>query len=158
VAIVCEGYMDVIACHQAGIANVVGVLGTALTREHAQVLRQICHTVVLLFDGDEAGQRAADRSFDVFFNEDVDVKIATLSTVTDAKDPDELLKRDGGNGLLAAAIDRATDLMEYRYRRLAGAVRGAGAAETSRIVEDDLRRLVELGLMNTRPVRRQLIL
>ena len=157
-AIVCEGYMDVIACHQAGIANVVGVLGTALTREHAQVLHQLCRTVVLLFDGDEAGQRAADRSFDVFFNEDLDVRIATLASVTDAKDPDELLKREGGHDLLAAALDKATDVMEYRYRRLATALRGAGAAETSRVVEDDLRKLVDLGLMKTRPVRRQLIL
>jgi len=158
VTVVCEGYMDVIACHQAGVANVVGVLGTALTREHAQVLRQICHTVVLLFDGDEAGQRAADRSFDVFFNEDVDVKIATLASVTDAKDPDELLKREGGHELLAAAVAKAVDVMEYRYRRLAATLKGAGAAETNRIVEEDLRKLVELGLMNTRPVRRQLIL
>jgi len=158
VAVVCEGYMDVIACHRAGVANVVGVLGTALTREHAQVLRQVCHTVVLLFDGDEAGQRAADRSFDVFFNEDVDVKIATLASVTDAKDPDELLKREGGHALLDAAIAGAIGVMDYRYRRLGAALRGAGAAETNRIVEDDLRKLVDLGLMNARPVRRQLIL
>ncbi len=158
VAVICEGYMDVIACHQAGVGNVVGVLGTALTREHARTLRQICHTVVLLFDGDDAGQRAADRSFDVFFSEDLDVRIATLSSVTDAKDPDELLKREGGRALLDSALARASDVMEYRYRRLAASLRGSGAAETNRIVEDDLRKLVDLGLMNARPVRRQLIL
>ncbi|MBT8487168.1 MAG: DNA primase, partial [Phycisphaerae bacterium] len=66
-AIVTEGYTDVIACHQAGFENVVGTLGTALTADHARILARICDTVVLLFDGDEAGQKAADRGVEVFF-------------------------------------------------------------------------------------------
>src|SRR5438477_12292185 len=65
-AIITEGYTDVIACHQAGVCNVVGTLGTALTREHARILSRLCDTVVLLFDGDEAGMRAADRGVNVF--------------------------------------------------------------------------------------------
>jgi len=157
-AIVCEGYMDVVACHQAGVTNAIGVLGTALTREHAAVLRRLCHTIVLLFDGDDAGQRAADRSIDVFFAEDLDVKVATLSSVTDAKDPDELLKREGGVALFDQAIGSAKDIMEYRYRRLAARLKDAGPAAMSRAVEEDLRHLTGLGLMAVKPVRRQLIL
>ncbi len=157
-AIVCEGYMDVVACHQAGVANAIGVLGTALTREHAAVLRRLCHTIVLLFDGDDAGQRAADRSIDVFFAEDLDVKVATLSSVTDAKDPDELLKREGGAAVFERAIASAKDIMEYRYRRLAARLKDAGPAAMSRAVEEDLRHLSGLGLMTVKPVRRELIL
>lgn len=157
-AIVCEGYMDVVACHQAGVTNAIGVLGTALTREHAAVLRRLCHTIVLLFDGDDAGQRAADRSIDVFFAEDLDVKVAALSSVTDAKDPDELLKREGGAAVFERVIASAKDIMEYRYRRLAAKLRDAGPAAMSRAVEEDLRHLTGLGLMAVKPVRRELIL
>ena len=117
-AIITEGYTDTIACHQGGFTNAVATLGTALTPRHAQVLRRLCDTVVLLFDGDDAGQRAADRAVEVFFAEDLDVKIATLSGVTDAKDPDELLKREGGAAILQKAIDSATDLLSYRYARI----------------------------------------
>jgi DNA primase len=95
-AIVTEGYMDVIACHQAGVTNAVAALGTAMTRENAKILRRLCDTVVLLFDGDEAGQRAADRAVEVFFAEPVDVRIAVLPPDAGAKDPDELLKQEGG--------------------------------------------------------------
>jgi DNA primase catalytic core len=58
-AIVVEGYTDVIACHQAGVSNVVATLGTSLTKDHAAKLARICDEVTLVFDGDDAGQRAA---------------------------------------------------------------------------------------------------
>lgn len=127
-------------------------------REHAAALCRPRHTIVLLFDGDDAGQRAADRSIDVFFAEDLDVKVATLSSVTDAKDPDELLKRDGGAAVFDRAIASAKDIMEYRYRRLAARLKDAGPAAMSRAVEEDLRHLSGLGLMAVKPVRRELIL
>ena len=57
--VVMEGYTDVIMAHQQGIANAVAVLGTALTREHIQLLRRYAEEVVLVFDGDAAGQRSA---------------------------------------------------------------------------------------------------
>ena len=63
VAIICEGYTDVIMMHEAGVTNVVATLGTALTVQHIRVLsRHAKHKIVYLFDGDEAGQRAADRA------------------------------------------------------------------------------------------------
>ena len=86
-AVVVEGYTDVIACHRAGVCNVVGTLGTALTTGHAVVLRRLCERVVLLFDGDEAGRRAADRAMEVLFAEDIDIQVARLDEATDAKDP-----------------------------------------------------------------------
>ncbi|MBU6414300.1 MAG: DNA primase [Planctomycetes bacterium] len=156
--VVVEGYMDVIACHQAGVRNVVATLGTALTREHARELRLIADEVVLLFDGDDAGQRAADRAFDVFFHESIDVSIATLAAVTDAKDPDELLKREGGKATLERAIANSTPLLEYHYNRLRSKLKGAGPAAVERAIREDLQRLSQLGLETAEPTRRQLII
>jgi DNA primase len=157
-AIITEGYTDTIACHQAGITNVVATLGTALTPRHAAILRRLCETVVLLFDGDDAGQRAADRAVEVFFAEDLDVKIATLSSVTDAKDPDELLKREGGAEVLRRAIAEGPDIITYRYAKLRSRLMGAGDAAISRAIQDDLTRLVELGFNNVLVARRSLII
>ncbi|MFG0283392.1 MAG: DNA primase [Phycisphaerales bacterium JB039] len=156
-AIVTEGYTDVIACHQAGVCNVVGVLGTALTSGHARVLRRLCDRIVLLFDGDEAGLRAADRATEVFFREPVDVLVATLSSVCDAKDPDELLKRDGGVELLHRAVADAEDLLSFRIGRLRDRLAGAGPAAVARSVEEEIQRLAELGLRDISPIRRQMI-
>ena len=158
-AIITEGYTDTIACHQAGITNAVATLGTALTPGHAARLRRYCDTVVLLFDGDEAGQRAADRAVEVFIRENLDVKIATLAGHTDAKDPDELLKRDGGVDVLRRAIAAATDLLAYRYHRLRSSLgANTGPAALSRIIQEELERLVQIGLNELTPLRRRLIL
>jgi DNA primase len=156
-AIITEGYTDVIACHQAGFCNAIATLGTALTRDHASVLRRMCDRVVLLFDGDEAGQRAADRAVEVFFGEGLDVAICTLNRYTDAKDPDELLKREGGGDIFRQALQGATELLEYRYTRLRQRLEGAGMAALARGLEEELSRLVELGLRDVPPIRQKLI-
>ena len=156
-ALITEGYTDVIACHQAGFTNAVATLGTALTREHASVLRRLCDRIVLLFDGDEAGQRAADRAAEVFFSEDLDVSIATLNKVTDAKDPDELLKREDGPEVFRRALAASTDLLDYRFARLRERLQGAGMAALARAMKDEITRLVELGLNEVEPIRQKLI-
>ncbi len=157
VAIVTEGYTDTIACHQAGVTNVVATLGTALTTRHAAMLRRLCDTVVLLFDGDMAGQKAADRAVEVFITENLGVRIATLSGVTDAKDPDELLKREGGTALLRRAIDQGRDLLRYRYERVRAALGEASPERMYRVIEEEIERLVALGLNALHPIRRQFI-
>lgn len=156
-AVVVEGYTDAIACHQAGIDNVVATLGTALTPGHAKALRRLCDEVILVFDGDEAGLRAADRAFEVLFAEPIDLRIATLAAVTDAKDPDELLKRDDGPELFRRMLEEAPDLLEYRFARMRRRLRDAGIAEQARVVESELERLADLGLANQTPVRRTVI-
>lgn len=157
-AIICEGYTDVIACHQAGVTNAVATLGTALTREHARVLRRICDRVVLLFDGDQAGQRAADRAAEVFFAEPLDVGIVALSRHTDAKDPDELLKRPGGALVFRKAIDAPIELLTYRFERLRHQLASAGEAALTRGISQELTNLVELGLSKIEKHRRKLII
>jgi DNA primase len=159
-AIVTEGYMDTIACHQAGVKNAVATLGTALTRDGARVLRRLCDTVVLLFDGDEAGQKAADRALEVFFAEPIDVRIAVMSSLkerTGAKDPDELLKQEGGRALFDGMIADAVDAIDYRFARLRNRIEGMGLSARARVMEDELGRMVDLGLDNVNPIRKQMI-
>ena len=156
-AIVTEGYMDAIACHQAGVCNAVATLGTAMTPGNARLLKRLCDTVVLLFDGDEAGSRAAARAVEVFFSEPVDVKICVLSRVTDAKDPDELLKREGGVELLSKAIAQSIDPLELMFSRVKASIEGQGISAQTKAIEEFTANLVELGLGRLEPVRYQLI-
>ncbi len=157
-AVIVEGYTDVIACHQAGLTNAVASLGTALTSGHARVLRRLCEKIVLVFDGDEAGQRAADRAVEVLFAESIDVCVVTLDRVSDAKDPDELLKREGGVELLRDAIENARDLLTFRYERLAAELRGSGPAAMDKAVREELATLARLGLSRVPRSRRELIM
>ena len=108
-AVICEGYTDVIACHAAGVTNAVATLGTALTRDHARVLKRLAERIVLLFDGDAAGQKAADRAIEVFFAEPVDVRICTLP---DELDPDELLRQEGGRARFDEALAKINLLVD----------------------------------------------
>lgn len=156
-AVVVEGYMDAIACHQAGVRNAVATLGTALTIGNARVLRRLCDTVVLLFDGDEAGMKAAERAVEVFFAEPIDVRIATLAPHTDAKDPDELLRREGGREALERVFAAAADPLDLLFARVRGATQGRGLAARSRTIDEFTTRLVALGLSTVEPVRYQLI-
>jgi DNA primase len=156
-ALITEGYMDTIACHQAGFANAVATLGTALTPEHAVELRRICETVVLVFDGDAAGQRASDRAVEVFFAEPIDVRICALSAHSDAKDPDELLKREGGAEIFRKAVTHATDLLDYRFDRIRDRLRGSGMSALAKAIDEEIGRLVELGLADLPPVRQAMV-
>ncbi|MFM9958549.1 MAG: DNA primase [Phycisphaerales bacterium] len=157
-AIITEGYTDAMACHQAGFENVVATLGTALTARHASVLRRICDRVVLLFDADEAGQNAADRALEVFFKETLDVQVMSLPG---GKDPDEVLKTENGADVFRAQLAAAQDMLEFRFARKAAELRSRGgmpgSAAHTRMVEEDLARLLELGLNEVSPIRRHAI-
>lgn len=157
VAVVVEGYMDAIACHQAGVCNVVATLGTALTRQGARMLERFCSRVILMFDGDNAGQRAADRAIEVLFESTLDVRIGTLAGFTDAKDPDELLKREGGREILQQVFDQATDALDYRFARLRQRLANLGMQQRATVIEEELSRLAELGLSRMNPVRQAMV-
>ncbi len=155
-AIVTEGYTDVIACHEAGFTNVVATLGTALTRDHARLLRRLCNTVILLFDGDTAGLRAADRGVEVFFQETLDVKVCTLP---DEFDPDELLREPEGPAIFRAALDRSIDSLAYLVRRFrAEYVAKEGISGKQQLLEGLLRKLVDLGFASVAGVRKRYVL
>ncbi len=158
VAIITEGYTDVIACHQAGITNVVATLGTALTREHARILSRLCDTVILLFDGDEAGMKAADRALEVFFSERVDIKICVLP---DGLDPDELLKQHDGRARFDDAVNESVAALQYkidRFRELLDRQSGDSISGRQKRFEDFLQELGQLGFASMQGVRKQMIL
>ena len=94
--ILCEGYMDVIALHAAGFSNAVATLGTALTAEQARIMTKYTKKVLVSYDSDEAGQRAADRAIRILGDVGLDVRILKLPG---AKDPDEFIKKFGADRL-----------------------------------------------------------
>jgi len=94
--IIVEGYMDVLALHQAGFPNSVGVLGTALTSEHVRLLKRAnCESVTLILDSDEAGIRAAERAIPELLKGGLRVKVLQFSPDSQAKDPDEYIQIHG---------------------------------------------------------------
>ncbi len=90
--ILCEGYMDVIAMHQAGFTNAVATLGTAITSEHARVVSRYAKKAYLAYDSDEAGKKAADKAMTMLNEVGVETKIIKMDG---AKDPDEYIKKFG---------------------------------------------------------------
>ena len=90
--ILCEGYMDVIALHSAGVSNAVATLGTAITSEQARVMSRYTKRVIISYDSDEAGVKAATRAMKLL--EEVGLEVSVLS-VPGAKDPDEYIKKFG---------------------------------------------------------------
>lgn len=110
-AIVVEGNFDLLLLAIHGIENVVAPLGTALTREHITSLRRYCDEVILLFDGDSAGLRAARRSIPFFLSEQLDVRVALLPT---GHDPDTLI-REQGAAAVQALVEAADPLAEFVF-------------------------------------------
>jgi len=113
---VVEGYTDVIAAHQVGLCNVVGTLGTALGEDHVQGLRRLADLVVLVFDGDTAGQTAADRALEFFLGHELDVRILSLPANLD---PCDFLLKEGADAfreLVAGAVDPLAFVLERAAR------------------------------------------
>ena len=151
--IVTEGYTDVLACHQAGVCNAVATLGTALTGDHVRMLKRLCEEVVLVFDGDEAGRRAADRALAIFFAEPVDVKICILP---EGDDPADLLGRAGGLDRFRGMLDAAVDALAFKVDRLKQELREArGQAGRQRSLERLLSELAGLGFGRLPGVRKR---
>jgi len=111
-AVVVEGYTDVIAMHQAGIDTAVATCGTALGDSHFDLLRRFSEKVVLAFDSDEAGAKAALRSDELKspFRLDLDLRVAMMP---DGRDPADLVQ-EGRNQELLKAVDEARPLLEHR--------------------------------------------
>lgn len=110
-AIVVEGNFDLLLLAVHGIDNVVAPLGTSLTRAHVKSLRGYCRDVVLLFDADTAGQRAAMRSIPLFLAEQVDCRIAVLPN---GQDPDSLVREEGVKAV-TQLVDGARPLAEFYF-------------------------------------------
>ena len=138
--ILVEGYFDVLALHQAGICQAVAPLGTALTSDHAKLLRRFVDTVVLTFDGDTAGTSAVLRALDVFRNSDLTVEVVVMPQ---GHDPDSYVRAHGAEGFVALQ-KHAVTLLEFAVtQRLEGATH-ATIEERTRRVDDILRILAKV--------------
>ncbi len=113
-AIVCEGQLDLIACFMAGVQNVVAPQGTALTADHARILKRYVEEVILCFDSDNAGQNAAVRSLDSLLASGLAIRVASVPA---PHDPDSFIKEHGGPAF-ADLINQARGFFDYYLERL----------------------------------------
>ncbi len=113
--ILVEGYMDAIALHQYGFDCAVASLGTSLTEEHAVLLSRYTEQVVLIYDGDEAGQRATRRAVPMLEKAGISVKVLKMR---DAKDPDEYLKKFGPDKF-KLLLEESSNRVEYQLNAIA---------------------------------------
>ena len=145
--IVVEGYFDAIALHQAGLTHTVATLGTALTPEHVQVLSRFATNVLLLFDPDAAGVRAALRSLELFVNSGLGVKVVTLPG---GEDPDTFVRKEGPEafgGLEAKAPSLLDYALEHSMKQAE-----SGALENRIRSVDELLRILQ---KSTHPIERE---
>ncbi len=112
--ILCEGYMDVIAMHQAGFTNAVAGCGTALTNEQVRLLSRYAKEIILVYDNDEAGQKALNKAISLFDQVDVKISIPTLSG---GKDPDEIIK-NFGRARFADMLENSSNEVEFAIMKL----------------------------------------
>lgn len=116
--ILTEGYMDTIALYQNGIQNVVASSGTALTPEQVRLIRRFTKNVLMIYDGDAPGMKAADRGVDVLLKEGMQARVLVLP---DGHDPDSYVRAHGRDGFLAYADEQALTFIDFKLRMLKAA-------------------------------------
>lgn len=113
-AVVVEGYADCVKLHQAGFGNTLATLGTSLTETQVSVMKRFTPRIVLLYDGDEAGIRAAKRAVGLFLAQDIDLRVVVLP---DELDPDDYIEAHGAESL-RQLIHQAPEAWEFLYQKL----------------------------------------
>lgn len=114
-AILVEGYMDVVSLYQSGVHNVAASLGTALTENQARLLKKYTKKIVLCYDSDAAGIKAALRGIDVLRSQGLEVRVLN---VVDAKDPDEYIKKYGKDSFIQLVREKSIPDIEYKIRNI----------------------------------------
>src|SRR5690349_383150 len=132
--VVVEGYMDVIALHQAGLPIAVATLGTATTPEHTEVLFRAAPDVVFCFDGDRAGRAAAWKALDAALPRLRDGRQAYFLFLPEGEDPDSLVRKEGKDGF-EKRLKEATPLSDYFFGELAHDVDTASLDGRARLAE-----------------------
>lgn len=146
-AIVTEGYTDCISLHQAGFKETVATLGTALTESHVALLKRFCSRVVLVYDGDQAGQSAAERSLPRFISQDIDLRILTLPS---GQDPADFIASSGASAF-RELIAQAPDAWDFQYHRLAERFDLTNDHGTTQIMEQMLTLLAQVPRISATP-------
>lgn len=136
-ALVMEGYTDVVASRQAGIEPVVAVLGTALGEHHVKILKRFADRVVLVLDGDAAGQSRADEVLELFVRAEVDMRVLTLP---DESDPADFVSQHGRDAFLSL-VSNAPDALDHKLARL---TRGIDVSEDTHAVTDAVEKMLKI--------------
>ncbi|MCW3032790.1 MAG: primase [Solirubrobacterales bacterium] len=130
--ILCEGYTDVIALHQAGMRNAVGLMGTALTSEQVGELARMAQTVLMALDADTAGQEAMLRASALAAKRKLELRVVALP---EGADPAELIQRDGPEAI-ASAVERSVPFVRFRVERVLAAGETGSPEGRDRVIEE----------------------
>lgn len=128
--ILCEGYMDVITMNQAGFDGAVATLGTAITPQQAKLIKQHCDQVIISYDSDEAGQKAATKAIKLLKDIELDARVLLIP---DAKDPDEYIKKYGAESF-GKLLDTLPTADEYELSKLINAANRDETGITAEII------------------------
>ena len=131
-AILVEGYLDLIACHQFGFTEAVATLGTALTAQHLEIIRRQASRVYVAFDSDSAGLAATMRARPLFTEADLEVRVVT---VLQDHDPDSWL-HEAGEQAFQQALDESVGMVEWQLRRLAQKYQGQNDEERLGLIRE----------------------
>ncbi|MCF7957837.1 MAG: DNA primase [Phycisphaerae bacterium] len=137
-AIIVEGYTDCIMAHQHDVKNTVATLGTALTPQHAKTLSRYTDRIILMFDSDPAGQKAATRAVDHFLDQPVEVAIVQLP---EGKDPCDFLL-EGGKDAFMAFVAGAVDALEYKWIQMKTTMEATDSVKGHKMAVEDFLSLV----------------
>jgi DNA primase len=141
-AVVVEGYTDVLALHQAGIEEAVGVMGTAITEEQVATLSGMVEEVVLALDADSAGQEAMLRAQRVASKRSMRLRVAAMPA---GVDPAEMVSEEGGADRFAALVEKAVDLPAFQVGLVLDAVDISSPAERDRALSEVAPVLASMG-------------
>jgi DNA primase len=130
--IVCEGYTDVIALHQAGIRNVVGLMGTALTGEQVGELARMAQTVLLALDADSAGQEAMLKAFRLANKRNLELRVVMLPA---GADPADLIQRDGAEAM-KSAVEGSISFVRFRAERVLASGDPSNSEDQDRMIDE----------------------
>jgi DNA primase len=131
-AILCEGYTDVIALHQAGLRNTVGSMGTALTADQVGELARMAQTLLLALDADSAGQEAMLKAAGLAAKRKLELRVVALPVGTD---PADLVQREG-SGAIGAAVEQAVPFVRFRVERVLASGDQGSPEGRDRMVEE----------------------
>ncbi|HEY7728430.1 MAG TPA: DNA primase, partial [Candidatus Eisenbacteria bacterium] len=148
--LVVEGYLDAMRLHRVGLDHAVGTCGTALTPEHARLLARLEPDVVLLYDGDDAGIRAADRALEPLLEAGLPIRVCTLPP---GEDPDSFVRTKGASALRTLLEERALDVPAFLAES-----KLTGDPSKNPPAEARVRRFVALLARVRDPIRRQFLL
>lgn len=139
--VIVEGQMDVIACHTAGMANVVAASGTALTPEQVKLLRRYTNNIAMAFDADAAGQNAAKRGIDVAMTEGLNIRVINIPEGA-GKDADECLQKNPA--VWFGAVKNAVSVMDWYFKNILSGINLSDPRQKQQVADALLNEILKI--------------